>query len=244
MRISPTISRKLSNEQLDFLNRFFRDCPEDFASNLICRTYPKNHTMMNAGDSCSHVYLLLSGRLQAVEESVADDPYNFMEISAIDIVGDYELFQQLSSRIITLTTMESSTCLAIPSIAYFSWIRHDANALFMRIQKLICQTSSQARFDRQNFFLDNQTRLIYFFFTESTRKSGQEPPFQITYTRLQISQKLGCSIRTVNRNILMLKNEGLITLSHGKILITQQQYSDLQEYLRRNMPGYHPYLRS
>lgn len=238
MHITSPISQHLSNEQLLYLNNFFRDCPESFSSNLIYKRYHKHDTLISSGDACKYVYILLEGRLQAVEESVTDEPYNFTEIAAIDIIGDYELFQRIPRHMVTLTTLEDSFCLVIPANAYFPWIQHDANALFLRTQKLINQLSAQTRFERQNLFLDNETRLTYFFFTECTRQSGQSVPFQIAYTRPQIAQKLGCSIRTVNRNILSLKQEGLITMTHGKIYITKQQYLNLQEYLRCHMPGY------
>ncbi|MBS6642501.1 MAG: Crp/Fnr family transcriptional regulator [Clostridiaceae bacterium] len=235
MNLPDTIAVYLNEEQLDFLHRFFRNCPDSFAANLIYKKFRKNQVLINAGDSCSHVYILLEGRLQAIEEYVTDDPYSFMEIPAIDIVGDYELFQQVSHRVITLTTLEASSFLLIPSNAYFSWIQNDANALFIRTQKLISQITVQNQFERQNFFLDNKTRLIYFLFTECSRLNGQEPPYYITYTRPQIAQKLGCSVRTINRAVLSLKKQGLAAISHGKIQIQKDQYLWMQEYLQRNM---------
>lgn len=238
MNLSNTITRHLTEEQLNFLHKFFRNCPDSFSSNLIYKKFPKNFTLINAGDSCSHVYLLLDGRLQAIEEYVTDDPYRFMEIPAIDIVGDYELFQQISHRMITLTAIENSSFIIIPSNAYFSWIQNDANALFIRTQKLISQISRQNQFERQNFFLDNKTRLLYFLFTECSRQSRQTAHCSITYTRLQIAQKLGCSVRTINRSILSLKEEGTVTLSHGKIQISPDQYLMIRQYLKRRFPAY------
>ncbi|MBT9775066.1 cyclic nucleotide-binding domain-containing protein [Clostridium sp. MCC353] len=235
MNIPEAIAIDLTDGQLDFLHRFFRNCPDSFAANFIYKKFPKNHRLISAGDSCSHVYLLLDGRLQAVEEYVTDDPYSFMEIPAMDIVGDYELFQQVSHRVITLTTLEASSFLIIPSNAYFSWIQNDANALFIRTQKLISQISTQNQIERQNFFLDNKTRLIYFLFTECSRLNGQAPPYSIAYTRPQIAQKLGCSVRTINRSLLSLKKEGAAAISRGKIQIQRDQYLWMQEYLQQKM---------
>lgn len=235
MNLSDTITRQLNSEQLDFLHKFFRNCPDSFISNLIYKKLRKNHTLINAGDSCSYVYILLDGRLQAIEEYVTDEPYRFTEIPAIDIVGDYELFQQISRRMVTLTAIENSALIIMPSNAYFSWIQNDANALFIRTQKLISRTSEQNQFERQNFFLDNKTRLIHFLFTECSRTSPQKAPCTVAYTRLQIAQKLGCSVRTINRSVLSLKEDGIVTMNHGKIQINEDQYLMIQEYLHQNM---------
>lgn len=224
MLIPASVSKNITAEQLSFLNNFFLNCPNDFASNIIFMRYGKNHTLINTGNSCSHVYILLHGRLQAIEENVIDEPYRFTELSAIDIVGDFELFEHTSSSIITLMTIEKSDCIIIPAKAYLQWIKHDANALFIRMQMLIKQLSVQTQFDRQNFFMDNKMRLLYFLEKECHNQIKQSLPYKIRYTRQQIAQKLGCSIRTINRNILSLNQNNIVSLNHGKIEIDQQQY--------------------
>jgi len=229
MLIPSLISKNTTVEQLSFLNNFFLNCPDDFTSNIIFMRYSKNQTLINTGDSCPYVYILLRGRLQAIEENVIDEPYRFTELSAIDIVGDFELFQQSLNRIITLTTIEESACIIIPANAYLQWIKHDANALFMRMQLLIKQLSAQTQFDRQNFFMDNKMRLMYFLEKECSRQIKQSPPYRIRYTRQQIAQKLGCSIRTINRTIFSLNHDNIIFLNHGKIDIDQQQYLFIQK---------------
>lgn len=219
----------LTQAQAAFLQSFFLECPKAFGSCLMLKAYPKNHTLINTNDSCAHVYILLSGRLQAIEERVACEPYRFTEISAIEIVGDYELFTKLPGRMITLTTLEESLFLIIPAADYLTWIKNDANALFIRTQMLIRQLINEAQFDRQNFFLDNKARLLHFILSECKRQSSF--PAVIPLTRTEIASKLGCSARTVNRMITALQREGGIDLFHGKIQITQEQYTRLRELM-------------
>lgn len=73
----------LTQAQTSFLQSFFLECPEALGSCLMLKAYPKNHTLINTNDACAHVYILLSGRLQAIEERVACEPYRFTEIPAI-----------------------------------------------------------------------------------------------------------------------------------------------------------------
>lgn len=226
--IPDKISRRLNAHQREFIKKFFSQCPELISSRIILKTYPANHTLISADDSCPYVYVLLEGRLQAIEEHVINEPYNFTEIKAIEIVGDFELFTKSATRIITLTTLEKSLFLIMSATDYISWIQKDANALYIRTQMLIHQLVSQAQFDRRNFFLDNRTRFFHFLVNEYNQVSSGTSTVKIRYTRPEIANKLGCSVRTVNRIIMELQAEGFIDLEHGKILINHNQYLSIQ----------------
>ncbi len=228
------IADSLTKQQITFLEQFFSRCQESFFSNVMLKTYPANHTLIDTNDTCSYVYILLKGRLQAIEESVVDEPYSFTEIHAIEIVGDFELFTKTPSRIITLTTLEKSLFLIIPAIDYISWLKNDTNALFIRTQMLIRQIVSQTKYDRHNFFLDNRTRLLYFLFKECNTAANSAFPVKISFTRQEISNRLGCSLRTVNRAISALQKENILSLRHGKIYISSEQYQFIRKYVNNN----------
>lgn len=233
MIIPSKISNGLTSDQNTFLQTFFCQSPESLGSCMMLKIYPKNHTLISTDDACAHVYIMLKGRLQAIEERVANEPYSFTELSAIEIVGDFELFTKLSNRVITLTTLERTLCLVIPATDYLAWIRNDANALFIRTQMLIRQLVAQTQFERQNFFLDNKTRLLHFLYGECNKQPEASFPFQIKNTRQEISSKLGCSVRTINRTIRALQDEGLLNLRHGKLLISNAQHQLIQIYINQ-----------
>ena len=104
-------------KQKSFLENFFKFAPPYIQTVLMLRSYKKGSRLVAAGDSCAHVYILLKGRLEAVEEHVANIPYHFTEIRALDIVGDYEFFTEKQPRLVTLATLEDSLCLVIPVIS-------------------------------------------------------------------------------------------------------------------------------
>jgi len=226
MDIPLQLITKLDQTQLAFFESFFQNCPQTLVDHIIYKAYPANHTLMYTDDSCSFVYILLAGRIQAVEEKAAEFTYHFTEISAIEILGDYELFTDDSNRIVTLTTSEPSKCLIIPSVDYFSWIKKDAAALFIRTQMLIKQLTMQTRLERQLFFMDNNRRMLYLLSNEYSKQDRLL--LVLPYTRTQIASKLGCSVRTVNRVILQLQADGVISLVRGKIQIGKGQFEEIQ----------------
>lgn len=220
--VPDTLLKKMNSRQADFMNHFFRTAPDSVFHRALLKTYPRGHILIHSEDPCSNVYILLNGRLQAIEESVVDEPFCFVELDAIEIVGDFELFIQSDSRIITLSALDPALCLVIPSCDYISWITKDANALHLRIQMLVRQLVSQAKFEHHSLFLDSKMRILHLLYSEC-RKTTFQAPLLLPYTRNEIASRLGCSLRTVNRNISSLVKEGLITLQRGKIQISSQQ---------------------
>lgn len=229
-------------KQKSFLENFFKFAPPYIQTVLMLRSYKKDSRLVAAGDSCAHVYILLKGRLEAVEEHVANIPYHFTEIRALDIVGDYEFFTEKQPRLVTLTTLEDSLCLVIPAIEYMTWLRKDPHALFLRSRMIISQLVIQAQFQRQNLFADNRTRMLVFLREQVTQavndnthiesnagnaKSKSIYPIRIPFTRPEIAAHLGCSVRTVNRTVQELTEENMIYLNKGKIFISESQTKKL-----------------
>lgn len=216
-------------KQKNFLENFFKFSPSYIQPVLMLRSYKKGSRLVAAGDSSAHVYILLKGRLEAVEEHVSDAPYHFTEIKALDIVGDYEFFTGKLMRLVTVTTLEDSLCLVIPAAEYMTWLRSDSHALFLRSRMIISQLVAQAQFQRQNLFSDNHTRMLYFLKEQITQavndntNTGSVYPIRISFTRPEIAAHLGCSVRTVNRTVQELEAENRISLRKGKIYINEQQ---------------------
>lgn len=218
----------LDEIQTQFFKNFFRNAPETLISSIIIKRYPVNHKLISADDSCSYVYILLKGLLQGIEENLSNEPYHFMEFYPIEIMGDYELFTHDTVRMITITTIEPSLFLVIPAADYIKWIKNDSNALFIRTQMLIKNLVAQSQDERKLHFLDNRSKLLHFLYNQYKHNAIPSKEYRIIYTRPELANKLGCSIRTINRSIDILKNENLISIKHGKIYISLKQYENIK----------------
>ena len=53
-------------------------------------------------------------------------------------------------------------------------------------------------------------------------------------TRKELGERIGLNERTINRLLLKLKNEDLITISSGKIFVNSEQYLKLKD-LKENL---------
>ncbi len=229
MNIPDNLIKLLTQQSYEFIQKFFKYCPLLLQDNIMYKCYQKNHILIETNDACAFVYILIKGRLQAIEEKFPEFNYSFTELNAIEIIGDFELFTEDIQRIVTLSTLEKSHFLVIPAIDYIEWLKKDVNALFIRTQMLITQLTKQTQTERQLFMMDNNKRLMFFLLGEYAKQNISTA--NIHYTREQISNKIGCSLRTINRIILSLQEEGLISLNHGKIQVNSEQVKKIQKCL-------------
>lgn len=231
MQLSDKMLTSLPEDSRNFIKEFFLNAPNQlgFAMNTV--TFATGEPLMNTFDRCTYVYILLKGRLKAIEERICDTPYHFTEIMPIEIVGDYELFTGAKGRYVTVAAAEPSLLLAIQAGSYLSWIRQDANALFLRTRMLLQQVSAQGLSERQRFFWDNRARFLSFL-TLECRKAGETSfPHRVKYNREELSSLVGCSVRTSNRIIKQLIEEGLIGSYRGKIRIEKKHYDRILEHI-------------
>lgn len=218
------------SEHVEYLKKLFSQCPQVVHESISINHYKEHHNLISTYQNSTFVFILLKGRLQAIEERVVDIPYSFTELTPIDIVGDYELFTNAEGHYVTLKTMEPSMCLQIPSSMYLYWMKHDANALFMRTQMLMKELSIQTQQQRQYLFMDNRTKFLIYI-QGICQKQDTLSTCIIHATREKIAGQIGCSIRTLNRIILSLTKEHLLQVEHGKLHITQEQRQCIQDEL-------------
>lgn len=231
MALPEKLLSDLREDCREFLNHFFQNCPVQTVSLLFRAEYSAGSPLITTDDSCSQVFFLLKGRLQAIEEHTGGMPFRFMEMAPdpVQIIGDFELFTGSARRYITLTVLEPSVLLVLPAGAYLYWIKNDANALFLRICMLMSQMSEQSRHEREYLFLDNRTRLLLYLQDEYRKSGGSD--CLIRDTRDETAAKIGCSVRTLNRIIFSLREDGLITIYRGKIKLSARQAEMVAELL-------------
>lgn len=213
-----------------FLKDFFLHCPTQVIQQIRITKYQAKHQLISTFQNSSYVFLLLEGKLQAIEERVVDIPYSFTELTPIDIVGDYELFTGIEGHYVTLSTLEPSWCLELPANAYLNWMSQDVHALFIRTQMLMKVLSKQTQQQRQYTFMSNEMKLYIYLSTYMKQQDNCEVHIVLA-TREQIAAQIGCSIRTLNRLLLCLKQDGFIYIHHGKVQITKRQVEHITHEL-------------
>lgn len=207
---------------------FFSTCPPLIRNYLTLQTFQAGQVLIQAGTPCSLVYILVSGRLQGIEERAGDVPFSFFDVSPFDIVGDYELFSEDEENYVTVRALETSVCLTIPPGFYLKWLSTDSTALFFRTKLLMKRLSRQLSLSRRFLMMTYEERCMYIICQEA----GNIPPVNgvrcIKLNRESLAARTGCSLRTVHRILKEMSLKHMLTLSGGKLYLTMDQLDRMQ----------------
>ncbi len=223
------IIEKLSREQSGYLHDFFRNCPAEVIQVMQYVKVSRGQTVLLAGRSCEYVWIVIKGEVSGEDIQMTGNVYSFFEQSGISIIGDYELFAGLSEIQKTVAAGTDCEAFRIPSAVYMKWMEEDKNALFMRAQVLARTLAKEISNERKYLLLNARDRLVLYL-TNAYGKWGGNGECIVKKTQAQLAQRIGMNVRTVQRSILRLEQEGFISYRSGVIHISWQQYEMLREY--------------
>lgn len=70
-----------------------------------------------------------------------------MDFAKMYIVGDFEIFSEDTNYNVSICESKDSELLAIPASIYWKWIKHDENALLLRIKNIMTILTSEKASD-------------------------------------------------------------------------------------------------
>ena len=69
--------------------------------------------------------------------------------------------------------------------------------------------------------------LVRFYESGSKDRFGT---YIVQYTQTELADKTGVNLRSVQRSIASLRDDGLVSLKSGKMIINSEQYIKLKQY--------------
>lgn len=115
------------------------------------------------------------------------------------------------------------------------WMKHDGSALFLRTQKILLELTRQTRNDRKYLMLECMDRMALYLLEycekQYSEKQDRIREIFIRRTREELSNAIGFTEKTINRNIRKLADQGFISVNSGKIFISREQYEAMNDYV-------------
>ena len=162
-----------------------------------------------------------------MEKGVA---YDYMWFYAVEVFGSMELFFNMPKYMTTLKTVTDCTFLVLSREQYRRWIWDDKNALQLEVSSMGKYLLEQNRVGRVFLFLQGMDRILYMFVLEYESHKNRKS-MVINAGRQEIAERSGLSIKTVNRAVKKMEENGFISRNGRKILISSEQYFKIKSYL-------------
>lgn len=219
------------------MEMLFQNCTEEVKYYMSMAEVQENQTLIEAGERCSNIYIILSGKVTGIEWPMTGRPYFFKDYGPGDFFGEIEYFADLLNYRISVVTVTRCRVLIIPVKYYMEWLQSDAEALYLRTKENMRRLISQTADARKYLFIESRERLMMHLIRKYEQKLPLKKVLELRQSREQLSEEIGFSVKTLNRNIKKLEKEELICLQKGKIIITEAGYLKMKQQVAYHISG-------
>lgn len=224
------VQKKLPPEIADYIGKYLSNAPYWVLDSAKIVTKKKETMFIEENAPVDYVYLLLNGTVRAVDYRVKGVAYDYMWFGPGKTFGAMEVFYKIPLYMTTIMTVTECTLLVMSKKNYERWIWDDKNALQMEIISTGNMLLEQNRMGRIVLFLQGMDRIIYFF-VQNYKMQKQDNVAVFDISRQEIAERSGFSIKTVNRAVKKMVEEGYITKKGHKIIISEEQFLKMKNYL-------------
>ena len=204
----------------EYLNNYLSNAPYWLIESLCVVKKPKDKLIVEENAKADTIYILVDGTVRAVDYRIKGVAYDYMWFYAVEVFGSMELFFNIPKYMTTLKTVTDCTFLVLSREQYRRWIWDDKNALQLEVGSMGKYLLEQNRAGRVFLFLQGMDRKLYMFGLEYQSDKNRKS--------MVIS---GLSIKTVNRAVKKMEENGFISRNGRKILISSEQYFKIKSYL-------------
>ncbi|MDK0538524.1 Crp/Fnr family transcriptional regulator [Clostridium perfringens] len=196
-----------SYELIEFIN----NCPKEIKKELKNRSFKYGEKLLVQNENCDFVYILLKGKIKTYHCDFTGAIY--LE----DIDSEATIFGELEALINkeVVTTVEAlSQCetLEISKESFIKWIELD-NKFSLFISKLIAERNYECcKRERVNAFHNLRYRVMYIILNTLHKNN-------LGITKDLLVEGVGSNIRSINRIINQLIEEGILDYNSGKIKV-------------------------
>lgn len=222
---------QLDKEKKDYLEEMFRTTPDFVFENLEVRKYQKDVIFIREYAPANWIYILLDGRVCAIEYRILGMQYDFMRFRAMQLFGGMEVLLDMDAYGTSLVTTTDCTFLVMEKEIYKRWLHQDPVVLRMQTKNILQLLFEQGRKERLLSFLQGRERLFLIFTEEFEVSQDKRKICKIEWTQSRMAACSGLSVRTINRAVQQMSEDGFITYNRGKIRISEEQYHKMKEYL-------------
>lgn len=221
-------------KEQEYMKQLFADCTKEIKDSMFVMEVEEGRNFIVQGEKCRYIFILLRGRAKGIDMQVQGKVYVFKEFPVGRILGEFECLSGLPEYTITIQAVSDCTFWVIPAARYLEWMREDGNALFLRTQKLLLELTYQTKENRKYLLLNCQDRLMTYFL-EQYKKKQARGIMTLQKSRDEISNATGFCVKTINRNVKKLREQGYISIEAGKICISEAQYELMKTYTEEKL---------
>ena len=209
--------------------KFIEKIPSNIKLKCKIRIIEKGKIVVLKGNDIENISVSCQGKMQVRNEFENGFVYSFASINPIAYIGVMEIMANKQNYSSTLQTSTECIILEIPKWDFIEWITSDQE-LTLEVLHFVSKSMYEQSL-KTGEGLAYPAICILITYLMNVFENEDKDIAILEKTREEIGSILGFSIRTINRNLKILKEENLISVNRKSISITREQFNRLSHKL-------------
>lgn len=221
-------------EKVPKLEEYIRYMPEELKTRYTIRTFPPGYIIHQKHYSLNYFGIVCTGEHRVINEFENGNIFMIEKNEPIDFIGEVTILAGQEKTSVTIETITECTVFLISRQDFENWISQDIHFLRL-VSKKVAQKLYRSSYNRgaRLFYPPNFLLLDYLVKYAKEHTIAPGTLIVVKRTRTQLFEELGITVKTINRTIQKLKEDGTIGIEKGKICLTYEQYIRAKRELKK-----------
>ncbi|MCC8024209.1 MAG: Crp/Fnr family transcriptional regulator [Clostridium sp.] len=217
------------------LLEYTKNMPGEIRSRCTVRTHPAGSIIHQKNMELDYFGIVAAGENRVINEFENGNVYMIEGNKAIDFIGEVTIMAGMPKTSVTIEAVTDNVAAYISRRDAERWLSEDINILTL-VSRHVAYKLYRSSYTNGAKLFYPPAYLLLDYIARYGRQSGMEsqrPPESLTVnrTRQLLQEEIGVNVKTLNRTIRQLKEEGFFTICKGKLSFTREQYLRAIEWL-------------
>lgn len=212
-------------EEVPELEEYLRNMPEELKHRYTIRVYPPGTIIHQKDFKLDYFGLIAKGEHRVINEFQNGNVFMIEKNEPIDFVGEVTILAGMERTSVTIETLTETTVIYFRRKDFEEWIEKDIHFLRLVARKVAYKLYRSSYNRGARLFYPPQFILLDYILkysaAEQIEKTGS---VTIRKTRQELYEECGVTVKTLNRTIKKLEEDGIVTMHRGKMTLTLEQY--------------------
>lgn len=221
--------------QVPALTEYTKHMPADIRMRCTVRTHPAGSLIHQKDMELTCFGIVAIGENRVINELDNGNVYMIESNRAIDFIGEVTILAGMPRTSVTIEAVTENTVAYVSRRDAERWLSEDANILRLAAGHTAYKLYRSSYKNGTNlFYPPNYLLLDYLVKYGMQHGIGMNRTVTVQKTRLALQEELGINVKTLNRTVKQLKDEGFFQMYKGKITFAHEQYLQMAEWLEHS----------
>lgn len=210
--------------------KFLEKVPTELIEKASLTTIPRKGILFSKGDPVDYLYIIINGEIQVMNELPDGKQYVFVTLSRYDFLGDLSILSDYMTYVGTVIASNELSLIRFPASSIIQTIEDDFDFYKLLTKELTRKIFTSSSLRGNDIYLTSLDKLKHFlvsYYEDHSTTMSSLDDLTVQKTHEEIANELGLSRKSVTRSVQKLKVNNQLTVSNGKIILSEQQYQSL-----------------